>query len=398
MMTPFQKESAFVEIGFSQHNKHGNVVCGDTFLSKMVDGKNRIVSVLSDGLGSGIKASVLSTMTASMALNYRQRLEPVMRSATMIMQTLPVDSQRNISYATFTIVDVDKQGDASLVEYDNPSFLYFRNNSLITIPKQFFDIENEKIRKKIALSNFKMQEGDRVIVFSDGVNQSGIGREAFPFGWEQSGVVEFIQKTLIETPKISAHELAQKIVDESLKNDADKAKDDTTCAVIYMRRPRNLLICSGPPYSKGNDEILANKVKSYHGKKVICGGTTSAIISRELGQEIVINMDAPDLELPPCGSMNGVDLVTEGILTLSSLCELLNGKKINLLHSSNPACQLYRMIENSDVIDLVIGTRINEAHQDPSLPVELEIRRNVVKRIANLLEEKHLKKVTITYI
>jgi len=398
MMSPINKESTFVEIGFSQINKHGNLVCGDAFLTKMVDGKNRFVSVLSDGLGSGIKASVLSTMTASMALNYRQRLEPVLRSATMIMQTLPVDSKRNISYATFTIVDIDRQGNTEMAEYDNPPFVYFRMGNPIQIEKKSLDIETDHIQKKIRLSNFKMQEGDRLIFYSDGVNQSGIGQKEYPFGWEESGIIEFVEKILQKKPHISAHELAQQIVEQSLINDNNKAKDDTTCAVIYMRRPRCLLICSGPPYNKTNDMELAEIVRTYNGKKVICGGTTSSIIARELNQEIIINMDAPDFELPPSGTMVGVDLVTEGILTLGSLSELLDKKSLKSIHPSNPAIQLYNLISTSDVIDLVIGTRINEAHQDPCLPVELEIRRNVVKRIAQLLEEKYLKKVKITYI
>lgn len=397
-MSTINKESTFVEIGFSQINKHGNLVCGDAFLTKMVDGKNRFVTVLSDGLGSGIKASVLSTMTASMALNYRQRLEPVLRSATMIMQTLPVDSKRNISYATFTIVDIDKQGNTEMAEYDNPPFIYFRKGNIIQIEKKSLDIQTDHIQKKIRLSNFKMQEGDRLIFYSDGVNQSGIGQKEYPFGWEQSGIIEFVEEILEKKPQISAHELAQQIVDQSLINDDNKAKDDTTCAVIYMRQPRSLLICSGPPYNKANDKELAEIVRTYNGKKVICGGTTSTIIARELHQEIIINMDVLDFELPPAGTMVGVDLVTEGILTLGSLMELLDHKNLKSVHPDNPANQLYHMILTSDVIDLVIGTRINEAHQDPCLPVELEIRRNVVKRIAQFLEEKYLKKVKITYI
>jgi hypothetical protein len=53
---------------------------------------------------------------------------------------------------------------------------------------------------------------------------------------------------------------------------------------------------------------------------------------------------------------------------------------------------------NADVIHFLVGTCVNIAHQDPNLPVELEIRRNVIKKIIRILEEKFLKQVKVQYL
>jgi hypothetical protein len=398
MIKDKNKQRMFVEIGFCQMSKFGNMVCGDAFMSKKYQNDHRHVAVLSDGLGSGIKANVLSTMTASMALNFCHRNEPVMRSALSIMKTLPSDSLRNISYATFTIVDIDNEGDVTIVEYDNPGFLALHGEQYLSPEKTLTKIENGGRMRKIYQSKLSLYKGDRLIFFSDGVNQSGIGMPALPFGWECEGVREFVHEIVAQKPDISALELSRKVVKKACQNDGNRLQDDTTCAVVYLREPRRLLICSGPPYDKEKDAYLADIVRNYQGKKIICGGTTSQIISRELHKEMFVDLFQDTGDLPPTAQMDGIDLITEGILTLGAVAELLgNNQSIDSL-PKNPAGDLARMIIKSDIIDLVIGTRINEAHQDPNLPVELEIRRNVIKKIAFLLEEKYLKKVKMKYI
>ena len=63
------KESdIFIEVDCFQKNKAGNIVCGDSYMSQKLKEEDRIISVLSDGLGSGIKASVLSAMTGAVSV------------------------------------------------------------------------------------------------------------------------------------------------------------------------------------------------------------------------------------------------------------------------------------------------------------------------------------------
>ena len=415
-----KKEKLFIEIAHHHENKHNKPVCGDTFLSRKITDDNRYVAVLSDGLGSGIKANVLSTMTASMALNFRLRREPILRSALNIMNALPVDSARNISYATFTIVDTDFEGTTEIVEFDGPEYLLFRDGQQVEPVKDAIGIDREGQQftaysgdveamrrlgaepdkfRVMYCSHLRLCKGDRIIFYSDGVVQSGMGAKDHPFGWGEKAVRAYVQELIRQKPDISARDLSRKIVNAALQKDGMKSRDDITCAVIYARDPRQLLICSGPPYDAKNDKTLAAAVDKYDGKKVVCGGTTSKILSRELNREITVDIkNIRTREYPPAATMQGVDLVTEGILTLGMVAEMLEKDNPLEEHKYSPAWDLIRLIMESDIIDLLIGTRINEAHQDPSLPVELEIRRNVVKRIAAVLEEKWLKKVNIAYL
>lgn len=397
-----EKEKFFIEVGSYQNNKFNNIVCGDCVLLRKCIGENRNIAVLSDGLGSGVKANVLSTMTASMAMNFRVRHEPILRTIKAIMDTLPVDSVRNISYSTFTIIDVDSDGEAKIVEFDNPPLLLVRDNKVTRIKtddtiikrKAEGDRQDERL---IKMSNITLKKEDRLICFSDGVSQSGIGNRDMPFGWED-GIDEFIEELVKKKPKISARELSMRIVKQAELNDILKPKDDTSCVVLYVREPRRLLICTGPPFSENKDKYLAEIVSHYRGKKIVCGGTTSQILSRELKREITVNIDDIAAGLPPSSQMEGIDLMTEGIITLGALSELLRKGINNNVSGEGPAWEIYRMILDADIIDLVVGTKINVAHQDPSLPVELEIRRNVMKNIAVLLEERFMKEVRLKFI
>ena len=388
----------FLEVDCCQRNKDGNIVCGDSFLSHKVSEEGRIICVMSDGLGSGIKASVLSTITASMLLNFSMMNEDIMAAASSVLKTLPVDALRRISYSTFCLCDVDCFGNVRIVEYETPSFCLFRDSAFVDISKVKIPIEREDIANTcLWISEFTMRKEDRIIFFSDGVSQSGMGHHTMPFGWEE-GVKDFISDIVSASPAISAKELSQRIVMRACHNDTGKLKDDTSCCVIYMRQPRNLLVCTGPPYDEKNDNYFCNKVAGFLGRKIICGGTTAQIISRETGRPIETGTTIYDRGLPPVSKMEGIDLITEGILTLSKAERLLSGEENSYEKNGGPAEQLLKLLADSDKITFLVGTRINIAHQDPTLPVELEIRRNVIKKIKSHLEAKWLKDVEITYI
>lgn len=386
----------FIEVDCFQKNKAGNIVCGDSYMSQRLKDEDRIISVLSDGLGSGIKASVLSTMTATMAMHYTAMNESILQTALSIINTLPQDMVRKISYSTFCIFDINRLGHTKVIEYESPAVYLFRRGQPVAIKKEKIPVERTDLENTFLwVSEFKLEKEDRLVCFSDGVSQSGMGSTNMPFGWDQ-GIQEFIAGLLAQHPDISAKEMARKIVLRAERNDNYHLLDDTSCCVIYRRTPRNLLICTGPPYDEKKDRYLAEKVRDFKGKKVLCGGTTATIISRELNLPLNVSMEMTDKELPPLSFMPGIDLITEGILTLSKVERLLtNGIPEK---SQGPANELVSLLQNSDKITFIVGTRINVAHQDPNLPVELEIRRNVVKKIKFLLETKFLKDVEIIYL
>jgi hypothetical protein len=389
----------YIEVNSQQRNYDGEKICGDVFLYRSIKEEDRVIAVLSDGMGHGVKANILATLTSTMALNFTREHKEVDRIAEIIMNTLPVCSERKISYSTFTIVDIESSGKATILEYDNPQAIVLRGNQLFDPGWNKVVLDKGKHTGKVLKTcTFMPEKEDRIIFCSDGVAQSGMGSEAFPFGWERDNVAVYASTLVTSESSISASMLAGKIVAMAHKNDSYRAKDDISSAVIYFREPRKLMLCTGPPYEKEKDSELASKVKDYKGTVILCGGTTADIIARELDRKIVDELIFEDPDLPPESFLEGIDLVTEGILTLQKVNEILKSYNNSVRLGKGPADKIVKLLMESDEIHFVIGTRINIAHQDPNLPVELEIRRTVVKRIARLLEEKWLKNVTFEYI
>lgn len=386
----------FKEVEFYQVCKSTEVSCGDVFLSHRDPLTGRVTTVLSDGLGSGVKANILASMTATMALKFAQSEQDMERSAEIMMNALPICAVRKIGYATYTVVDCRDQRTMRIIEQGNPHFIYIRDGKVIDLPYEEFGTDDQDYRR-VRTTTCTPQPEDRIIFFSDGITESGMGTRFYKLGWRRSGVVEYVQKLLVSDPGISARMLVRRIVHEALnKEPGRKAGDDTTCAAIYMRKPRRTLVISGPPYDTSRDREVAQLLAGFEGRTVVCGGTSAEIISRELGRPLHTPLIRGHSILPPVSEMEGVDLVTEGILTLTEVQRYLEGAVPPA--GTNAAKQLVELFRESDVIELVVGTRINEAHQDPSLPVDLEIRRNLVKRMKSVLEENYLKEVNIRYI
>lgn len=388
---------SFIDVDFCQQAKHGQVVAGDVFLSRKIKEEGRVITVLSDGLGSGVKAGVLANLTATMALRYTTAFVDVRQSAKTIMDTLPVCEQRKISYSTFTIVDLDADGKTRVIEHGNPPLILLRGQTPVPIERASLTLETWKDRV-IQYSEFDTQLGDRIVFFSDGVSQSGLGRAGFPLGWGPERVTDFLRRQISAENEISSRELSRKLVAEALTNDGRQAKDDITCGVVYFRRPRRLLVITGPPFSKERDGELAELVQTFDGRKVICGGTTAGIVSRLLDRPVTMNLAQLDPEIPPGAVMAGVDLVTEGTITLAKVAEMLERGNPGELARKNPAADLVSLMLQSDIVEFMVGTRINEAHQNPNLPVELDLRRNIIRKIAYQLESRYLKESHLQFI
>lgn len=394
MESPF-----FIEVGYFQKSHHEERICGDVFLSRKIDGKQRVIGVLSDGMGHGVKANVLATLTSTMALNFTIEHKSPNAITEIIMNALPVCSQRKMSYATFTIVDIDLNREVTIIEYDNPQTIVISGKELFEPEWQCIVPEMKQANiKEILTCRFKPLKEDRIIFWSDGVTQSGLGTDEYPRGWGIEEATRFVHKVVSSDPQVSADKLAAKVVNMAASIDGWKLKDDASCAVIYFRTPRKLLICTGPPYEETNDHLLASKLKYFDGKKIVCGATTANIIARELKLPISDSSASLDPDLPPTSAMPGVDLVSEGILTLSKAFSILENYDEDSVPGKGPADIIVQHMANSDEITFLVGTRVNEAHQDPALPVELELRRTLIKRITKILEDKFLKEVNVQYI
>jgi hypothetical protein len=332
-------------------------------------------------------------MTATMALKFTASAMDIRRSAEIIMDTLPICSVRKISYSTFTVVDMASTGETRIIEHGNPPFLLVRPNGELNVQKN--EVRPDRWQDRIiSFSSFDVHREDRIIFFSDGITQAGMGEFRTPLGWGLENVSKFVREKIDRYPYISARELSRLLVARAEEVDGLSAKDDITCGVVYFRSPRQLLVITGAPFNRAHDHDLAKMAERTSGRKVICGGTTANIISRLLNRTIQIDMRQQlHPRIPPSARMEGFDLVTEGTLT-----RLLEDCYAPEEMASNPAVRLAAMLLDSDIVKFAVGTRINEAHQDPNIPVELDLRRNIVKRIAQLLENKHMKRVIIQYI
>lgn len=388
---------SFIDIDFCQQPKHGQRVSGDVFLSRKIKEEGRTVSVLSDGLGSGVKASVLANLTATMALRYTSAFVDLRKSAQTIMDTLPICEQRRISYSTFTILDLDEEGHARAIEHGNPPLLVLRGIRPLPLPGADITLERWKERV-IRYCEFHLQLGDRIVFYTDGVNQSGMGRRGLPLGWGNEKVVEFLGDQIDREPEISAQLLSRRLLDRALENDARLAKDDISCCVVHCRRPQRLLVITGPPFHRERDPELAGILAAFPGRKAICGGTTATILSRQLGRPVTMSLGDFDPHTPPGSQMEGVDLVTEGTLTLARTAELLEAGNLGESGRTNPASDLAALMLEHDIVEFVVGTRINEAHQDPNVPIELDLRRNIVRRIIATLEARYVKETHLRFL
>ncbi len=389
----------FVEIECSQRVKTGQAACGDDFRCVRTDMDRRSIAVLSDGLGSGIKACLMARMTTTMAMDFVRSDMDILQSAETMMDALPVCEVRKISYATFTIFDMQLYGRTRVIEMGNPPYIHLRGQDDIAPDSSRKLVSARWSDRALTLSEITLAAGDRLVAFSDGVTQAGLGFPGSKFGWRREGALQYIRQLTAENSDISARELADRVATQAiLRNPDRKCRDDISCMVLYLRYPRVLRLLTGPPYRRETDREFAAMARFPAGKVVICGGTTANIVSRVLCRPLAVRLEQLDPEVPPAATMDGVNLVTEGTITLGRVASLLEAGTPPEGLRRNAATELLGYLINSDVITFVVGTRVNQAHQDPGAPVEMDLRRNIVKRIAGLLESKYMKETAIQYM
>lgn len=384
----------FIDIDVAQEKKYNQNTFGDFFTSKRFPETGRLLAVLSDGLGSGIKANILACMTSTMLLKFMEEGTSIKKACETVMNSLPVCQVRKISYSTFSALDCYEDGNAKIVEEGNPQFLWIRNNEVLEPPFEVLT-SKEFPNRHMHIYHLKMQTNDRLIFCSDGVTQSALGTKNLRLGLRREGLIEIVKNELEKEPDISSSNLAKRIVKQAILKEPDrKAKDDVSAVCVYYREPRNAVVFTGPPYHQSKDKFYAQALIDFNGKKAISGGTTANLVSRELNIPIKTNINLSVGKLPAISYMEGIDLVTEGILTLTKACEYLDAGEFE----DDAAGALVKFMLDTDCITFMVGAKLNQAHYDPNLPIEIEIRKNVIKKISDILENKYFKKVIIQYM
>lgn len=384
------------DIGFSSMNKYGEQLCGD-HVEILAEENGSAVMVLADGLGSGVKANILSTLTAKIISTMMANSLTVQDCVSTIAQTLPICSVRKIAYSTFTIVRVSEQLEAEIIQYDNPSVLLLRDGKNVEYPIQTEIIDGKTISK----SRFPLQEEDTLIAMSDGAVHAGIGTR-LNFGWQLSNIADFMEKAYDKT--FTAKTLSTLLVNQCGSLYGGQPGDDTTVCVLKVRQRKPVNLILGPPADPADVPKMMGLFFSKEGRHIVCGGTTSTLAAAYLGEELVTSVDAylnPDI--PPAGSIKGVDLVTEGVITISHVLEYAKDYIAENLRygewsfRKDGAALIARMLfEEATDINLFIGKAINPAHQNPSLPISFHIKMRLAEELSECLCTMG-KKVRVSY-
>ncbi len=383
------------DIGYKSINHYGEQLCGD-HVDVVEPSDDSTVIVLSDGLGSGVKASVLSTLTSkiiSTMLAAGLHLEECVET---IAATLPVCSVRGVAYSTFTIIHLKSNQVAELIQYDNPPTIIIRNEQVWDYPKTEMNIGGKKILKSV----IKLQENDIFVAMSDGCPHAGIGT-AYNFGWKHEDIAEFMES--LSHIGYTAKTLSTMLVDECNKLYSGKPGDDATACVVRIRKrePMNLLF--GPPSNRDDDSRMMALFFSKEGKHIVCGGSTSSIAAKFLGKPLQVSLSFEASDVPPIAKIEGVDLVTEGVITINKVLEYARdylGENKHYEHWSiqrDGASLICRLLfEEATDINFYVGKAINPAHQNPDLPINFNIKMNLVEELSKCLK-KMGKRIKVSY-
>ena len=383
------------DIGYKSINHYGEQLCGD-HVDIVETNKDSSVIVLSDGLGSGVKASILSTLTSKIISTMLAEGLSIDECVETIAATLPVCSVRGVAYSTFTIIHLKNNQTAELIQYDNPHVIMIRDEHNYDYAKKEMNIGGKTIYKSV----INLRENDVFIAMSDGCPHAGIGT-AYNFGWKREEIIDFME--VLAPVGYTAKTLATMLVDECDKLYGHKPGDDATACVVRMRKREPMNILFGPPSNRDDAERMMSLFFSKRGKHIICGGTTASIAANFLNKPLQINLKSESKEIPPTAKIEGVDIVTEGILTISKVLEYANdylGENKHYEHWSfrkdgaSRICQL--LFEEATDINFFVGKAINPAHQNPDLPINFNIKMKLVEDLSECLK-KMGKRIKVSY-
>ena len=378
-----------VDMAYKSLNKNEEELCGDKV--EILHTDNSHILILADGMGSGVKANILATMTSKILGTMFLRGIPLEECVETIAETLPVCRVRQMAYATFSILQVYDDGTAYLVEFDNPGCIFIRDGEIMKIPEQFRMIDNRRINEY----HFKVKLGDAFVLISDGAINAGVG-ELLNFGWNWDSVAKYAQREYKKT--ISAMHLAAAISQACDDLYQYRPGDDTTVAVLRIGEKKLVNLMTGPAQCQEDDEgMVTDFMADENAVKVVCGGTSANIVARVLEKEINVAFTGEiDPNIPPTASIEGIDLVTEGVVTMNRVLKLLEQYTRDdeieeaffiELDKPNGASMLAKLlIEQCTDLHLFVGKAVNAAYQNTELPFQLGVRQKLVDQIEDVLK------------
>ncbi len=383
------------DIGYKSINHYGEQLCGD-HVDIIEPSDDSTVIVLSDGLGSGVKASILSTLTSKIISTMIAEGLSLEECVETIAATLPVCSVRGVAYSTFTIIYLRNNQVAELIQYDNPHAIIIRNEQVWDYPKTEMNIGEKKIFKSV----IKLQENDIFVTMSDGCPHAGIGT-AYNFGWKHEEIAAFMEA--LSHVGYTAKTLSTMLIDECDRLYDKKPGDDATACVVRIRKREPMNMLFGPPSNRDDADRMMSLFFSKEGKHIICGGTTSSIAAKFLRKPVKASLNFEASDVPPIAEIEGVDLVTEGVITVNKVLEYAkdyleeNKYYEHWSFKRDGASLICRLLfEEATDINFYVGRAVNPAHQNPDLPINFNIKMNLVEELSKCLK-KMGKKIKVSY-
>ncbi len=383
------------DIGYQSIKHVGEQLCGD-HVDVVESGENSTVVVLADGLGSGVKASILSTLTSEIISTMMAEGLSLSDCVETIAQTLPICSVRGVAYSTFTILHIVENREMELIQYDNPLTILIRDGKNSDYPMNEMNIGGKKIYHSI----IKLQEDDTFIAMSDGCPHAGIGL-AYNFGWKREDITAFMEANV--AGGYTAKTLSTILLDEVNRLYGNRPGDDATACVIRIRKRVPMNILFGPPRNHDDSGRMMSLFFSKEGKHIICGGTTSSLAAAYLGKKVETDLNFAKSDLPPIARIEGVDLVTEGVITVNRVVAYAHDAiEDNRLYEKwsfghDGASLICRMLfEEATDINFYVGRAVNPAHQNPDLPINFNIKMNLVEDLSACLR-KMGKRIKVSY-
>ncbi len=383
------------DIGYKSINHYGEQLCGD-HVDIVEQSETSPVIVLADGLGSGVKASILSTLTSKIISTMMAEGMALEECVSTIAATLPICSVRGVAYSTFTIIHLIDNEKAELIQYDNPHIIFFRDNKNCEYKAEEMVVGGKTLYKSV----IDLRENDIFVAMSDGCPHAGIGT-AYNFGWKREDITKFLEP--LTYSGFTAKTLATILVDECFRLYGEKPGDDATACVVKIRRREPVNLLFGPPANRDDANRMMSLFFSKEGKHIVCGGTTSTIAAKYLHKEIRPSLVFESADVPPTAEIDGVDLVTEGVITINKVLEYAkdylksNESYTDWGYKKDGASLISRMLfEEATDINFFVGRAINPAHQNPELPINFSIKMNLVKELSDCLRQMG-KKVKVSY-
>ncbi len=376
-----------VDISWKSLNKYKEELCGDKV--EVLDTEDSRILILADGMGSGVKANILATLTSRILGEMLREGARLADCVETVARTLPVCQERKVAYATFTILQIHRDGNVFLAEYENPACMFIRKGKLERIPFRERIIGEKKIRE----AQFPAMPDDCFVVVSDGVIYAGAG-SLLNYGWTWEAASEYALKCAGES--LAASRLASRLADACSDLYEQRPGDDTTVAVARVRKAQFVNILTGPPADSRKDSDMVHTFMEQEGKKIIAGGATAEMAARILGRKIRTETSSLNRKIPPASVMEGADLITEGALTLSAVRKLLQKYEqgefdtdfFRELDQPLASSRLARiLLEECTHLQLYVGTAVNTAHENQDLPFEISTRKILVLQLQELMEK-----------